>query len=154
LLLAKPPVAKPASLMTDSYYDNFRTAREQLIEKLTPPAALVIDPAAGDGEIGAASKRTGRRYIAVEADPELAALARKRSAEAIQVEDENTPQDNGKWRESAHGKPGPQALPTREGDEPGRPRAANPASPANDNGGKRDGTDEPREPDARLTEPS
>jgi site-specific DNA-methyltransferase (adenine-specific) len=57
---------KPLSLM------------EALIELCTIEGQLVLDPFAGSGSTVVAAKNLGRRYIAVERDPELCALISKR----------------------------------------------------------------------------
>jgi hypothetical protein len=49
-----------------------------LVEKLTQPGDLVVDPLCGSGTTGVACKLLGRRFIASEINPETAALARER----------------------------------------------------------------------------
>lgn len=53
---------------------------EYWIERLTLPGALVCDPCCGGGAILVACKSTGRRWIATEIDPGVAAAARARVA--------------------------------------------------------------------------
>jgi DNA modification methylase len=55
---------------------------EYLIEHLTEPGDLVVDPTAGSGTVLAAARATGRRWLGAELDPETAALARARLAGA------------------------------------------------------------------------
>jgi hypothetical protein len=52
-----------------------------LIEHLTKPGALVIDPYAGGAAFLAAAKATNRRWLATERDEATALIARKRLAE-------------------------------------------------------------------------
>jgi len=51
------------------------------IEVLTPSNGLVVDPLCGGGTIPVASKVTGRRWLATEIDPSIAAAARRRLKE-------------------------------------------------------------------------
>jgi site-specific DNA-methyltransferase (adenine-specific) len=53
---------------------------EYLIERLTNPGALVVDPFCGSGTSCAAAKAKGRRWLGVEIDPDRAAVARYRLA--------------------------------------------------------------------------
>lgn len=53
---------------------------EYLIEKLTTPGALVVDPFCGSGTVPAACKRLGRRWIGCEIDSKTARIARRRIA--------------------------------------------------------------------------
>lgn len=53
-----------------------------LVERLTDPDWLVLDPFAGSGTTGVACVRTGRRFIGIELDPGYFAIAQKRIAEA------------------------------------------------------------------------
>ena len=54
---------------------------EYLIEKLTEPGALVVEPFCGGGSVPAACKKLGRRWIATEIDETTALIARKRVSE-------------------------------------------------------------------------
>lgn len=54
---------------------------ERIVEASSRPADLVIDPFAGSGTTAVVARRLGRRFIAVEQDPEWARLALKRLAE-------------------------------------------------------------------------
>ena len=54
---------------------------EPLILNACPPGGLVLDPFAGSGTTGIAAKITGRRAILIEADPEMADIARRRIAD-------------------------------------------------------------------------
>jgi ParB family chromosome partitioning protein len=51
-----------------------------LIERLTMPNSLIVDPYCGGGAISAAAKATGRRWVATEKDRTTAQVARKRLA--------------------------------------------------------------------------
>ena len=51
---------------------------EYLIEKLTQPGELVVEPFCGGGSVPAAAKKLGRRWIATEIDETTALIARKR----------------------------------------------------------------------------
>jgi DNA modification methylase len=53
---------------------------EYLIDKLTQPGELVVDPFCGGGAVPAAAKRAGRRWIATEISRTTALVARKRLA--------------------------------------------------------------------------
>jgi len=53
---------------------------EYLIEKLTDPGSLVVDPFCGSGTVPAACKKLGRRWLACEVDSGTARAARKRVA--------------------------------------------------------------------------
>jgi hypothetical protein len=52
-----------------------------LIQRLTEPGALVVDAYCGGGQIPAACKGTGRRWLATELDRRTVVIARKRLAE-------------------------------------------------------------------------
>jgi site-specific DNA-methyltransferase (adenine-specific) len=60
------PCQKPLPLM------------RELVERLTAPGALVLDPFAGSGTTGLACRQTDRRFIGVEIDPRYADIARRR----------------------------------------------------------------------------
>jgi len=53
-----------------------------LIEKMTHPGDLILDPFMGSGTTGVACAQTGRRFIGVELDPDYFAIAEKRISEA------------------------------------------------------------------------
>jgi DNA modification methylase len=53
----------------------------ELVERLTPPGSLVLDPFAGSGTTGLACHQTDRRFIGFEIDRGYAALAARRIAE-------------------------------------------------------------------------
>ena len=51
---------------------------ELLVQFLTDPGDLVLDPFAGSNTTGAVAERLGRRWLAVEADAEYAAASQVR----------------------------------------------------------------------------
>ena len=53
---------------------------EYIVEKLTDPGALVVDPYCGSGTVPAACKKLGRRWLACEIASETARTARRRVA--------------------------------------------------------------------------
>jgi hypothetical protein len=92
LLFSKPPVpAVPTHpFLTDMIvgrrdkgHHEWGQGVEQFqyfTERLTEPGGLVIDPFCGGGTVPVACVATGRRYIATETDPGVAAAARARIA--------------------------------------------------------------------------
>jgi len=50
----------------------------KMIEMLTAPNAIIADPFVGGGTTAVAAKKTGRRYLAFEIDPDVAEMARER----------------------------------------------------------------------------
>ncbi len=60
------PHEKPVQLM------------QELVEAITKPGDLVIDPFTGSGPTGEACKRAGRRFLGIELDPDHARHARAR----------------------------------------------------------------------------
>lgn len=56
---------KPVDLMLD-------------ILRITPPGGLVLDPFAGSGSTAVAALKSGRRFLGIEMQPEIAALAESR----------------------------------------------------------------------------
>ena len=54
---------------------------QYLVEHLSKPGQLVVDPFVGGGTVPVACVATGRRYIGTELDPGVAAAARRRVAE-------------------------------------------------------------------------
>jgi DNA modification methylase len=64
------PCQKPVELM--SY----------LIDKLTQPGDLILDPFCGSGTTGVACVQTGRRFIGIEIEPKYVAIARHRIADS------------------------------------------------------------------------
>jgi DNA modification methylase len=53
---------------------------EHLIERLTEPGALVVDPYCGSGTVPAACKKLNREWLACEIDSGIARVARRRVA--------------------------------------------------------------------------
>ena len=66
------PTQKPVEVMT------------RIIEKLTHPGDLILDPFCGSGTTGVACVQTGRRFIGIEIDPGYADIARARIAKAAE----------------------------------------------------------------------
>ena len=66
----KHPNEKPVDLL------------QQLIESVTVPGDVVLDPFMGVGSSGVAAANTGRSFIGVELEPEYFAVAEQRIAEA------------------------------------------------------------------------
>jgi len=58
---------------------------EYWISRLTMPGALVVDPFVGGGTIAVACKATGRRFLGTEIDPGIAAAARARCAQDVEL---------------------------------------------------------------------
>lgn len=56
------------------------TESEYLIERLTDPGGLVVDPFVGSGTVLAAAKKLGRDFLGTELDPSVARMARRRLA--------------------------------------------------------------------------
>jgi site-specific DNA-methyltransferase (adenine-specific) len=61
-------------------YQKTLTDVEYLIDNLTVPGALVVDPYCGSGTVPAACKKLGRQWLACEVDSETARTARRRVA--------------------------------------------------------------------------
>jgi DNA modification methylase len=55
-----------------------------LVERLTKPGDLVVDPFVGGGSILVACKGTARRWLGTESDPQTAAVARARLRDLTQ----------------------------------------------------------------------
>ena len=51
---------------------------QYFVERLTEPGQLVVDPFCGGGTVPVACIATGRRFVATEIDPGVAAAARAR----------------------------------------------------------------------------
>jgi hypothetical protein len=92
LAFTKPPVKPAPQWLSDLLNGGGRDKEhhdwgqdqsevEYLIERLTEPGQLVVDPFAGGGTIPAAAKKLGRRWVATEIDRATALVARKRLAE-------------------------------------------------------------------------
>jgi hypothetical protein len=92
LAFAKPPVSKAPNWLSDhldgagrdkEHHDwgQDESEVEYLIQRLTEPGQIVVDPFAGGGTIPAACKILGRRWLATEKDRNTALVARKRLAE-------------------------------------------------------------------------
>jgi hypothetical protein len=92
LAYAKPPVGKAPNWLSDHldgggrdkqhhHWGQDESEVQYLIQRLTEPGQLVVDPFAGGGTIPAACKLLGRRWLATEIDRATALVARKRLAE-------------------------------------------------------------------------
>ena len=88
---AKPPMRPAANWLADwiegggrdKRYHEWGQAEAEavyLIQRLTEPGELVVDPYAGGGAFPAAAKATNRRWLATERDEATAVIARKRLA--------------------------------------------------------------------------
>ena len=88
---AKRPVRPAANWLADLIYGGGRDKRYHewgqaeaeavyLIQRLTEPGQLVVDPYAGGGTFLTAAKATGRRWLATERDEATALIARERLA--------------------------------------------------------------------------
>lgn len=65
------PTPKPVGLMTE------------IIDVLSPPGGLVVDPFAGSGSTGLAATQIGRRFLGFEISPEFTDLANARLAQGV-----------------------------------------------------------------------
>jgi hypothetical protein len=87
VVFAKPPLQPAPQWLSDHLEGGGRdwgqdqSEVEYLIEKLTSPGELVVDPFCGGGSVPAAAKKLGRRWIATEIDEATALIARKRLSE-------------------------------------------------------------------------
>ena len=92
IVFAKPPVGKAPEWLSDlldgggrdkEHHDwgQDESEAEYLIRHLTEPGQLVVDPFCGGGQVPAACKALGRRWLATEEDRATALVARKRVAE-------------------------------------------------------------------------
>jgi hypothetical protein len=92
LAFAKPPLKKSPNWLSDLLQGGGRDKEhhdwgqdesevEYLIQRLTEPGQLIVDPFAGGGTIPAACKALGRKWLATEKDRNTALVARKRLAE-------------------------------------------------------------------------
>jgi adenine-specific DNA-methyltransferase len=66
----KHPCQKPLPMMVE------------LLERLTPPDATILDPFAGSGTTGVACIQTSRNFVGIEIDPAYCAIAKDRIAKA------------------------------------------------------------------------
>jgi hypothetical protein len=92
LAFAKPPLKPAPEWVTDhlagggrdkKFHDWGQDESEvvYLINHLTHPGDLIVDPFCGGGTVPAACKSQGRRWLATEIDKTTALIARKRLAE-------------------------------------------------------------------------
>lgn len=72
------------SLQDKEHHDwgQGETGTSEIVERMTTPGALVLDPFLGGGTTGVCCIRAGRRFIGFDLDPEVAANARARIAKA------------------------------------------------------------------------
>jgi hypothetical protein len=93
LVYGKPPLKPSSEWLSDilsgggrdkKHHDwgQDQTEVEYLIDKLTEPGDLIVDPFCGGGQIPAAAKSMGRRWVATEIDKATALISRKRLSEA------------------------------------------------------------------------
>ena len=96
LAFAKPPLKPTPEWLSDhlagggrdkDFHDwgQHKSEVQYLINRLTNPGDLVVDPFCGGGTIPMACKSTGRRWLATEIDRTTAMTARKRLAEGEKV---------------------------------------------------------------------
>jgi len=89
LVFAKPPIGKAGEWLVDLLQGGGRDKKhhdwgqsqsevEYLLEKLTEPGQLVVDPFCGGGSVVVAAKKLGRRWLATEIERATALVARKR----------------------------------------------------------------------------
>lgn len=94
VVFAKPPVGPAPDWIFDAVKGSGadKTSHEwgqsvgeltHWIERLTEPSDLIVDPYCGGGTIPLACLSTKRRWVATEIDPGNAAVARKRTREAL-----------------------------------------------------------------------
>ncbi len=92
VVFAKPPLTPAPQWLSDHLEGGGRAKEhhewgqdqseiEYLIEKLTEPGELIVEPFCGGGSVVAAAKKMGRRWIATEIDETTALIARKRLSE-------------------------------------------------------------------------
>lgn len=92
LAFTKPPMKNPPRWLSDLLQGSGRDKQHHewgqneseasyLIDTLTEPGQLVVDPFCGGGAIPAACKAIGRRWLSTELDKATALIARKRLAE-------------------------------------------------------------------------
>lgn len=76
----------PAMLGSRLAHDHPAPFPEQLVERFVrsfcPPGGTVLDPFCGSGTVAAVAILTGRRFIAIDCDPNSVELTRQRIAEA------------------------------------------------------------------------
>ena len=76
----RPPPREPGKLTHPATYPETLVA--EFVERCTQPGDLVLDPMVGTGSTLLACQRMARRGFGVELNPEYAAIARRRLAEA------------------------------------------------------------------------
>ena len=92
LAFTKPPMKNPPRWLNDLLQGSGRAKQHHewgqgeseaayLIDILTEPGQLVVDPFCGGGAIPAACKAIGRRWLSTELDEATALIARQRLAE-------------------------------------------------------------------------
>ena len=92
LAFAKPPLKQAPNWLSDllegggrdkAHHDWGQDESEvvYLIQRLTEPGELVVDPFCGGGQVPAACKAIGRKWLATEINRTTAMIARKRLAE-------------------------------------------------------------------------
>ncbi|WP_417737755.1 DNA methyltransferase [Rosistilla oblonga] len=92
LAFAKPPIKPATAWLKDSLsgggrdkefheWGQHESEAAYLVQRLTSPGELVVDPFCGGGTVPAACKATGRRWLATEINATTAKIARKRLSE-------------------------------------------------------------------------
>lgn len=96
LVFGKPPLCKFKNCTSDLLqgggrekglheWQQAQPEADYVIDRLTEPGDLVVDPFCGSGTVLAAAKAAGRKWLGVEIDPERAAVARKRLSEGQKI---------------------------------------------------------------------
>lgn len=93
LIYQRPPKTLPPDWINDSYFgggdqkdhhawEQPVTEASYLIDRLTDPGDLVVDPTCGSGTALVAAKLAGRRWLGIDSDASAVEIARCRLAEA------------------------------------------------------------------------
>jgi site-specific DNA-methyltransferase (adenine-specific) len=57
-----------------------------MIRASCPPGGLVLDPFVGTGTVAVVARKTGRRFVGIDLNPEYCAIAERRIAEILPLE--------------------------------------------------------------------
>lgn len=85
------PVTDTVTVRTAKLLHEWQQPLEPFLKwlpALTRPGQLIADPFTCTGTIAVAAKKTGRRFVGTEINPEMVAVARKRIAECQQEEED------------------------------------------------------------------